>query len=74
MSTVKLSAVVNTIATSTDQDPTKVGKKVRALIRRNFDALGTEWAGLEVKQNRDGNRYPPMPKPLADAVIAHFTR
>lgn len=74
-STVTLSSVVNTIATSNKQDSAAVAKRVRSYIRGHFDDLSGDWKSLaDAKDNRDGNRYPPMPKGVADALIGRFTK
>lgn len=68
---VPLSAVVVKIAAKQGTEDTgSVAKKLRARIRNNFDDLAKEWPGLtEAKNNRDGNRYPPMPIKLAKKLI-----
>lgn len=56
-----------------DADPTAVSKKLRNRIRSNFEDLTARWPGLEeAKENRDGNRYPPMPRELADEFIEKY--
>ena len=46
-------------------DVTKAGKLLRSRVRANFDHLRVthNWPS-EAKQNRDGNRYEPMPESL----------
>lgn len=57
-----------------ETDPTAVSKKLRARIRNNFDALAPRWPGLEeAKENRDGNRYPAMPRELAEEFVDKYT-
>lgn len=71
--TITLGALSTTIAGATDREPGEVAKKLRANIRRNFAAYAPQWPGLEEsKENRDGNRYPPMPRELADVLEAKF--
>lgn len=68
-STVKALAI--RIAEAKDLDPADAAKALRRRIRRDFDKLAPEWPGLtDAKDNRDGNRYPPMPLELADAIFA----
>jgi hypothetical protein len=72
--TITLSAVVQRIASKTEQEPAVVAKKLRSRNRNNFDDLAKQWPGLtEAKNNRDGNRYPPMPKALAQQLIKAAT-
>lgn len=72
-STVKLSAVVASVAATKGIEPTKAGKLLRAHIRRNFDSLKEQGWDLGNKENRDGNRYPEMPREVADNLITRFT-
>lgn len=71
--TVGQVAVVIAERLGDDTDPTAVSKKLRARIRNNFDALAPRWPGLEeAKENRDGNRYPGMPRELAEEMIEKY--
>lgn len=72
---VALSAVVQTVATKRKADSTKMGKQVRSYIRGHDADLrkAFKWPPTD-KQRADGNRYPPMPRKCADALIAHFTK
>lgn len=66
--TVPFSTVVNSIAKKAGVPSTDAGKAVRAHIRRNRDELAKDWKGL--KDHEPGNRYPDMPKSLAEKFIA----
>lgn len=72
---VALSAVVQTVANKRNADATKMGKQVRSYIRGHDADLrkAFKWPPTD-KQRADGNRYPPMPRKCADALIAHFTK
>ena len=72
--TFTLSAVVATAAERSGKNPDKVGKEIRARIRRNFDDLQEVWPQLEDKENRDGNRYPVMPAAAAKELLAPYTK
>ena len=63
--------VAKAIAKRKGTDPTVEAKKLRGYIRGNFDALQKEWPSLKSsgKNNRDGNRYAPMPEKLANKLI-----
>lgn len=68
-STVKALAI--RIAEAKELDPADAAKALRRRIRRDFDKLAPSWPGLtDAKDNRDGNRYPPMPMELADEIFA----
>lgn len=69
--TVKLSEVIVGFAAKRQlSDTTKAGKILRSSIRSNFDHLRVtfNWPPEE-KDNRDGNRYPPMPESLAREIV-----
>lgn len=71
--TYTLSQVSAKAAELSGTDATVCGKKIRARIRTNFDDLKEVWTGLEdAKENRDGNRYPPMPAPVAQTLLKPF--
>jgi hypothetical protein len=71
--TVTVKALAIRIAEAKELDPADAAKALRRRIRRDFDDLATDWPGLdEAKENRDGNRYPPMPADLADALFANM--
>jgi len=71
--TYTLSQVSAKAAELTGQDATVCGKKIRARIRANFDDLAEAWEGLtEAKENRDGNRYPPMSAAVAKTLLKPF--
>lgn len=62
------------IADAKDTDASVEAKKLRSRIRSNFDKLVPEWPGLsDSKENRDGNRYPPMPAALAEKLLSAAT-
>lgn len=68
--TVRLSDVIVKFATKRGlSDTTKAGKILRSAIRSNYAHLQSEfnWPPEE-KENRDGNRYPPMPESLATVI------
>lgn len=67
-----LSATINKIATATNQDPTKVGKKVRAHIRRNRDELAKSWP--ELKDHAKGDGYKVVPTKVHNQLIKKFTK
>ena len=54
----------------------EAAKVLRSRIRSNFDTVLPHWPALKAqgKENKDGNRYPPMPKPLADALTTAVTK
>lgn len=69
--TVKLSDVIVKFAAKRQlSDTTKAGKILRSAIRSNYSHLQSEfnWPPEE-KENRDGNRYPPMPAALAEVIV-----
>jgi hypothetical protein len=68
---VKLSEVIVGFARKRGlSDTTKAGKILRSSIRSNYDHLRGEFAWPpEEKENRDGNRYPPMPESLAKVIV-----
>ena len=69
--TVTVKALAIRIGEAKEIEPADAAKALRRRIRRDFDDLATEWPGLEEsKENRDGNRYPPMPEELADKLYA----
>jgi hypothetical protein len=71
--TYTLSQVVAKAAELSGQEATTCGKKIRARIRSNFEAYSENWDGLtEAKENRDGNRYPPMPAGVAQTLLKPF--
>lgn len=62
------------VANALDADQTAIAKRFRARIRSNFDTYAKVWKGLEEgKNNRDGNRYPPMPVKVANAEFERMT-
>lgn len=69
--------VAKAIAKAKGTDSKVEAKKLRGYIRANFDKLATKnvWPALvdAAKENRDGNRYPPMPPKLASSIIAKRT-
>jgi len=69
--TVRLSEVIVGFAAKRNlSDTTKAGKILRSSIRSNFAHLQSEFGWPpEEKENRDGNRYPPMPKALAEVIV-----
>ena len=73
---VNLSAVIATVAAKrgTD-DTTKTGKAVRRYIRANDAKLRKDfnWPPDE-KERADGNRYPPMTRETADALVSALTK
>lgn len=71
--TFTLSQVTAKAAELSGQDATVCGKKIRARIRSNFDDYAEVWEGLtEAKENRDGNRYPPMPAKMVSTLLKPF--
>lgn len=51
-------------------DTTKSGKILRSAIRSNYDHLQKTFGWPpEEKENRDGNRYPPLPDNLAKVIV-----
>lgn len=60
------------IAKAKKSDPKVEAKKLRGHIRANFDTLTKQWPALKAvgKENRDGNRYPPVPAKLARELVA----
>lgn len=69
--TRKLSDVIVGFAAKRNlSDTTKAGKILRSAIRSNYDHLRVtfNWPPEE-KENRDGNRYPPMPEALAQVIV-----
>lgn len=71
--TYTLSQVVAKAAELSGQEATVCGKKIRARIRSNFEEYSETWTGLtEAKENRDGNRYPPMPSATAQTLLKPF--
>jgi hypothetical protein len=67
---VKLSDVIVKFAAKRNlSDTTKAGKILRSSIRSNYSHLQAtfNWPPEE-KENRDGNRYPPMPDSLAKVI------
>lgn len=72
--TTTVKALAIRIAEAKEIEPADAAKALRRRIRRDFDKLAPEWPGLtDAKDNRDGNRYPPMPTELADALYASMT-
>jgi hypothetical protein len=67
-----LSKTIQAIASKTEQDATKVGKKVRAHIRRNRDELAKSWPAL--KDHEKGNGYGDIPLPVHRALVKRFTK
>lgn len=65
--------VAKAIAKAKGTDSGVEAKRLRGYIRQNFDKLAVKgvWPQLvdAAKENRDGNRYPTMPEPLAKALI-----
>lgn len=51
-------------------DVTAASKTLRDRIRSNFDHLVKEYGWPVNKDNRDGNRYPDVPRKLADEIMA----
>jgi len=71
--TYTLSQVAATAAELSGTDATVCGKKIRARIRSNFDDYAEIWDGLdEAKENRDGNRYPPMGEAMREKLLVPF--
>lgn len=54
----------------------EAAKMLRRRIRANFDLIQANWPAMKAqgKENRDGNRYPPMPPALADALFVATTK
>lgn len=72
--TVTISQLTLAVANELETDQTAIAKRFRARIRSNFDAYSKAWKGLEeAKDNRDGNRYPPMPASLANSEFERMT-
>jgi hypothetical protein len=71
--TVPLSQVIVTFAAKRDiEDVTKAGKLLRSSLRSNFPHLQKEYGYPgDVKENRDGNRWPPLPESLAAFIGEH---
>jgi hypothetical protein len=68
-----LSALVNKIATKKDLDATVAGKRTRAYIRRNREALvKAGWKSLD--KHEKGNRYEEVPSKVADAIFSALTK
>jgi len=69
--TVPLSQVIVGFAKTRNlSDTTKAGKILRSSIRSNFPHLQEKYGWpSEQKQNRDGNRYEPMPESLATEIV-----
>ncbi len=76
ITTVKEIAV--RVAKAKGIDEGKAGKLVRSRIRSNFDILNTptNWPEMHKagKENKDGNRYPAMPKATGDALFVAMTK
>lgn len=68
--------VAHAIAKIKNTDAKVEAKKLRGYIRANFDTIKNEWGAIDEigKANRDGNRYPPMSRELADTLIAKRTQ
>jgi len=67
--------VAKAIAAKKGTDQGVEAKKLRGYIRANFDTVAKQWPGLQkAKDNRDGNRYPPMPAKLGRELIARRTK
>lgn len=64
------------IAKAKDIDSNDAAKQLRTRIRSNFAVVEANWPALKAqgKENRDGNRYPPMPPALADALFTALTK
>ena len=71
MQTTTMSKTIAKIAAKSNQDPTKVGKKVRAHIRRNRDELAKSWPAL--KDHNKGDGYGDVPIKVANALIKRFS-
>lgn len=70
---VKLSAIVNRVATSKEIDATVAGKRTRAYIRRNRENLVK--AGWKELSNHDkGNRYGDVPASAAKVILEALTK
>lgn len=68
----ELSSVTAVVAERKGIDTTKAGKLVRRHVRSHFDTYAKRWQGDRkpiTKDNRDGNRYPPMSKSTRDAIL-----
>lgn len=71
---VTIGQLCTSLAETLDMEPGMIAKKMRARIRNNFDTVAAQWPGLsDAKDNRDGNRYPPMPRECADYLTALMT-
>jgi hypothetical protein len=64
------------IAKAKDIEPGDAAKQLRTRIRSNFSVVEANWPALKAqgKENRDGNRYPPVPPTLADALFNALTK
>lgn len=68
--------VAQAIAKAKGTDANAEAKKLRGWVRGNFDTLRKgDWKALKQvgKENRDGNRYPPMPAGLANTIVKERT-
>ena len=70
---VKLSAIVNRVATSKEIDATVAGKRTRAYIRRNREAL-VKAGWKELGNHEKGNRYGDVPAPAAKVILEALTK
>jgi hypothetical protein len=68
--TVTLSSVITRVAKARNIDTTKAGKLTRSYIRRNDDKLRKDFSWPpKAKVKADGNRYTPMSKATANALV-----